>query len=177
MTTATEVKLRFQRGGWGVSVDIVEAGLEKLWSSHNQQLTPHLVVDAASDPKSPLHGCFVWDDERAAHGYRLDQARALLRDVQIQYADEEWEPKFVHVVIDKQPFYQKTDIVVKQLDEFRSAVMTFNRQIHTLRESIARLLRVAEREGSRAVKDDVRKLKRLDRMLERAKQIRKRQDF
>ena len=168
MTTATEVKLRFQRGGWGVSVDDVEAELEQLWSSHGKQLTPHIVVNAAKNPTSPLHKCFLWDEKQAAYGYQLDQARALLRDVQVQYADEEWEPKFVHCVIDKEPFYQKTEIVVKQLDEFQSATMTFSRQIRALRESIARLVRAAEREGSKSVKDAARKLKRLDRVLEKA---------
>ena len=37
------------------------------------------VVEAARDPGSPLHRYFEWSDERAAHQYRLEQARHLIR--------------------------------------------------------------------------------------------------
>lgn len=42
-------------------------------------LLPKAVVDEASDPKSPLHAHFDWDDEAAAVAHRLNQARALIR--------------------------------------------------------------------------------------------------
>jgi hypothetical protein len=42
-------------------------------------LTPGAVVDDASDPASPLHAHFQWDDSIAARAHRLDQARALIR--------------------------------------------------------------------------------------------------
>ena len=48
------------------------------------KLTAHAVVDAARDAKSPLHGYFEWDDSKAAEQYRLDQARVLIRTVQVR---------------------------------------------------------------------------------------------
>lgn len=37
------------------------------------------VVDAARDEASPLHTWFEWNESKAAHEYRLEQARRLIR--------------------------------------------------------------------------------------------------
>lgn len=42
------------------------------------------VVLAAKDPESPLHDYFEWDDSKAAHTYRLVQARRIIRTVQFE---------------------------------------------------------------------------------------------
>lgn len=43
------------------------------------KLTAESVLTEATDPASPLHGRFEWDDTVAAHAYRLSQARHLCR--------------------------------------------------------------------------------------------------
>lgn len=53
-----------------------------------RQLTPNKVVEIAKDPESPLHGHFCWDDNEAAHQYRLEQARSLIRVVRIEIIRE-----------------------------------------------------------------------------------------
>lgn len=47
-------------------------------------ITPELVVKEASNPKSILHPIFEWDDSKAASGFRLQQARILLNNIQIK---------------------------------------------------------------------------------------------
>lgn len=42
-------------------------------------LKPEAVVAAAENPKSALHSWFTWDDTKAAHEYRLEEARRLIR--------------------------------------------------------------------------------------------------
>jgi len=37
------------------------------------------IVEAARDPDSPLHSHFEWNEGKAAHRYRLGQARVLVR--------------------------------------------------------------------------------------------------
>ena len=49
----------------------------------NRRLLPEDVVAAAADPKHVLHDYFEWDDSEAARLYRLDQARALIREVKV----------------------------------------------------------------------------------------------
>ena len=46
-------------------------------------LVPTTVLDYARDPASPLHKYFEWDDTEAAEQYRIDQARQLIRSVNI----------------------------------------------------------------------------------------------
>ena len=46
-------------------------------------LVPAVVVDAASKPRNPLHKEFEWDDGEAAIQYRLEQARKMLRSIEI----------------------------------------------------------------------------------------------
>ena len=43
------------------------------------KLEPESVVEAARAKSSPLHRHFEWSDTKAAHEYRLDQARRLIR--------------------------------------------------------------------------------------------------
>lgn len=53
--------------------------LNLLAKKYKGHLTPEIVIRAAKDPDSALHGEFTWDDAEAAHRYRLVQARALIR--------------------------------------------------------------------------------------------------
>jgi hypothetical protein len=48
-------------------------------SGADGEISPDEVVEDACDPSSPLHDEFEWNDAEAAHQYRLDQARYILR--------------------------------------------------------------------------------------------------
>jgi hypothetical protein len=47
-------------------------------------LTADAVVAEATNEASPLHHLFEWDDAKAAHAHRLDQARILLRGIHVR---------------------------------------------------------------------------------------------
>jgi len=49
----------------------------------NGRLTPEQVVEAATDKKHPLHGEFEWNNKKAGHLYRMEQARTLIRSVRL----------------------------------------------------------------------------------------------
>lgn len=68
--------------------------------NQNGQITPELVLDAASDPQSPLHRSFEWNDETAGHAYRLDQARALIRSVKVEITTTQRTVRTVNYVRD-----------------------------------------------------------------------------
>ena len=53
------------------------------------RLTPQEIVEAARPEDSILHGCFEWDDGKAAEAWRLEQARELIRRVKIEVVVEE----------------------------------------------------------------------------------------
>lgn len=53
--------------------------LEKIREANDGILLPSEVVEFAKDPETALHSRFTWDDSKAAHEYRLWQAREVIR--------------------------------------------------------------------------------------------------
>jgi len=43
--------------------------------------TPGAVLQKAEDDQTELHKCFTWEDAKAAHLYRLEEARRVVRSV------------------------------------------------------------------------------------------------
>lgn len=62
--------------------EIIKAELQSLLQIHGI-LTPEIVLFAAKDKESKLHPFFQWDNEKAAHQWRLDQASMFLRTIKI----------------------------------------------------------------------------------------------
>jgi hypothetical protein len=62
---------------------VIQEELEKLVDSKGK-LDPEVVVKVARRKAHPLHGYFEWDDKKAAHAHRIDQARALIREVKVE---------------------------------------------------------------------------------------------
>ena len=54
-------------------------------------ITPRMVVDIASKKNTRLHGFFEWDDAEAADKHRLEQARHLMRSIEVYYTLEQTE--------------------------------------------------------------------------------------
>jgi hypothetical protein len=67
----------------------VIAEIIRLRDESGGEITERMVVDAASDPASPLHDRFVWDNELAADGFRIVQARLLINSVKIHIMEGE----------------------------------------------------------------------------------------
>lgn len=67
---------------------LIEARLAKIAAECGGNLTPDAVLEDARSKKSPLHDCFEWDDSEAAHRYRLEQARTLIRSVRVEVTTE-----------------------------------------------------------------------------------------
>jgi len=57
--------------------------LSSLSSKNNGNVTPEIVVNDAENPKSPLHDYFEWDDSEAAKEWRLQQARVMMRSIEV----------------------------------------------------------------------------------------------
>ena len=64
-----------------LSIDDLSSELEKL--DEQDGITPEAVVGVASDPNNILHAHFEWDDAKAGHAHRLQQARHLIKRVKI----------------------------------------------------------------------------------------------
>jgi hypothetical protein len=96
---ANEVKARVPTGK---RVEY-EKALERIADRHGGELEPIHVIREAKKPDSVLHDWFEWDDTKAAHEYRIDQARKLIASVRItvEHDGEEIESrKWVHIAGD-----------------------------------------------------------------------------
>lgn len=82
----------------------IEEELEMLRDQHGGVVPPEAVVEFARDPATALHAKFEWDDEKAAHEHRLNQARFLLRTI-VKYEEHVHEPVRVYVSLpsDRKP--------------------------------------------------------------------------
>jgi len=60
----------------------------KIEKKHGGRLTPDDVLTDAADPDSPAHAYFTWDDTKAGHAYRLDEARTLITSVRVVFRTE-----------------------------------------------------------------------------------------
>lgn len=65
--------------------EAVRLRLEELTAANGGVLTPEAVVSDAQDEDSPLHQCFEWDVGKAAHAHWLDQARAIITAVRVDF--------------------------------------------------------------------------------------------
>ncbi len=74
---------------------IIGPCLEQIARGHGGDLTPAHVLAAAQDSDHPLHGYFEWNDTAAATAYRVQQARYLIRSVEVTILRQEDEDPVV----------------------------------------------------------------------------------
>jgi hypothetical protein len=113
------------RGPLHIDPAIVADELAK--AKRGDELHPSDVVDIAKDPQNALHDFFTWDDSEAARLRRLDEARYLIRSIEVIYekpksgktngVDLEYETmssreyQTLHVNGPSQPYRQVEDIL------------------------------------------------------------------
>ena len=57
--------------------------LGEILEKFGDALTPEQLVEIARPARSPIHKLFTWDDTKAAHEYRVEQARNHLRHIEV----------------------------------------------------------------------------------------------
>ena len=75
----------------GVKAQIAGEAVESIIDQHGG-VTPEILLQEATKKRSVLHSCFEWDDTVAAQNYRLDQARYILRQIEVVIEREDKEP-------------------------------------------------------------------------------------
>lgn len=87
------MKIKYVKSNSCISLSAKEAAVVGKTLSNIQRemsvITPKIVVEKASDPRSPLHKYFEWDDTVAAQKHREWQARFLITSVHIVDAHSE----------------------------------------------------------------------------------------
>lgn len=87
------------------------------------ELTPEIVVQAATLKSHPLHDRFEWDNKKAGHLYRRDQAHELIQSVRVTYRDAKDDEHDVRAFVavpredSPRPTYEPIEEVA--LDDFK----------------------------------------------------------
>lgn len=111
---------RFQAGAAtdAKAAKTVGEHIELLRKQCKGELTPEDILEDAKHDNSPLHEYFEWSDTAAAHQYRLQQARGLIRSVVAVYVSED-KPAvrtraYVHVPEASAPHYREMTHAMSQ---------------------------------------------------------------
>lgn len=96
-----------------IPVDAQTAGeeLDRIYK-RDGAVSPDAIVKDNADPTAPLHGCFEWDDTKAAHKYRITQAQTIIRTI-ITVCDEPQKTQPVRAFVSVQNNYHPTRIVME----------------------------------------------------------------
>jgi len=102
---------------FSIGANIAAERLSKI-RKQNGGITPRAVVDDAVDPKSPLHPCFEWSDDKAADAHRLWQARKLIGSIVVAEMNDEPLGRevraFIHVTVDS-PRYEPVEVAMRRM--------------------------------------------------------------
>lgn len=104
-------------------------------------IEPETVVAESRTPSAPLHSCFEWDDEKAAHKYRITQAQNIIRAIVV--VDEAKQPD-TRAFVNVQREYHPVSVVVRNpekreilLQNALNELRWFQRKYNTLQELAA----------------------------------------
>ena len=95
-----------------MQVDAQTAGneLQRIYERYGV-IDPEVVVLESESPSAPLHSCFEWDDEKAAHKYRITQAQGIIRA--IVAVDERQENPDTRAFVSVQSEYHPVSVVIQ----------------------------------------------------------------
>lgn len=125
----------------------IRDALAKIAEENGGLLTPDAVVAVAQSKNSVLHDLFEWDGKKAAHAWRIDQARTLIRSVRVVITNHKTTVSTVAYIRDPdverdEQGYCATASLVEDVERSRAALVNeFSRAASALRR--ARELAVA----------------------------------
>ena len=102
--------------------------------------TPSSILEYARNENSELHKCFEWDDTKAAHKYRLTQARTLVLNLVITESKPTEEPQQVRVMYtSKDGGYKQTKFIVQDKDEHQHMLEKAKAELRAFKKKYAML--------------------------------------
>lgn len=121
--------------------------LETIRQQNGGILKADAVVEFARDPETALHSRFCWDDTEAAHQYRLEQARKIIRVTVtiLPKANKEYRA-FVSLMEDRKETgggYRATVDVLSDADKRARLIAQALAELNRIREQYQHLTELA----------------------------------
>lgn len=110
----------------GIDPDEAIKELERIESIYGA-LTPDNILKESQDEDAILHPLFQWEDDLAAHAYRVQQARFILNNIHIKTIKDgsvSMIPVYEVVTIDNERRYKNIQIMTQSdVDQVRKATL------------------------------------------------------
>jgi hypothetical protein len=107
--------------------------LERIVGQANPAKVPDAIVEQARDVSSPLHRYFEWNDSKAAHKHRLDQARTMIRSIEIVRTDTRGSEQRIRAIEHvKGVGYASTNEILKSVDQTKNLLERFMSEVDAL---------------------------------------------
>lgn len=119
---------------YSVSAQAAGEELERI-KAERGSLTPEDIVDESRDSKAVLHGCFEWDDHKAAEQYRCSQASKILRTIVTTVEPQAGaEPVKVRAFVPIEGNYESIHKVVRAADMYETLLEDARKELDAFRQ-------------------------------------------
>ena len=82
------IEVKWKNGSrFSIDPEVAKREIDKIKAKKGGEVFASDIVDAAKSKRSPLHREFEWDDTKAASLYRCEQARLMLRSIEVVYKE------------------------------------------------------------------------------------------
>lgn len=111
-------------------------------------VTAEKVVERAENENNLLHDYFEWNNDKAGHLWRLQQARVLIASVEVTYINEEKkEPVTVRAFVNtkKDQGYQRIEKVVSDVDRYQMLLDKAYDDLRVVRDKYTDLQEIQEK--------------------------------
>lgn len=135
-----------ERAVCNVDAQLAGEELERIRVLHNGRLAQEDVVKEAKAQDNPLHGAFEWNDKKAAHSWRLEQASYLIRNIVVQVnEDKDVAPirAFVNVKRDDDQSYTSVHHAMSDAELRAQVVANAWKELEAWRKRHAELIEFA----------------------------------
>ena len=144
----------------GLTPQIVGETLADIEDRHGV-IDPHTVVDESRPEDAPLHPVFEWRDEIAAEKWRLEQARRVVRSVEIVVDHRSESTQIAYVNIQSQGGYVSAAAIRSQPDLYQEALLIYRGRLEAASAQLAKLEDLAPPSERSRIRKDRRTLERL----------------
>jgi tRNA A37 N6-isopentenylltransferase MiaA len=124
-------------------------------------IDPHTLVDESRPEDAPLHPVFEWRDEIAAEKWRVEQARRVVRSVEIITEERNSPTQIAYVNLQSQGGYVSAATVRSQPDLYQEALQAYRSRIEAASAQLAKLEDLAPLAQKPRIRKDRRILERL----------------
>ena len=144
-----EIRWKNNANTGGLDADEAYNAIEEIREKNGGDVAAEHIVKAAKPKRHKLHGIFEWDDSKAANQHRVNQARTLLRSIEVIYEELPDRPVRSHEIVFKKrrgedgerTIYRTTDEAMADpvardalIAEAIRQAMAFRRRFQNLRE-------------------------------------------